>query len=563
MITRPSTVIGFAIGLLAALPLGATPRDTRRQDWLVSPPHAVAPAANAHGKRVSAPVQGTAITRFFYLHPTDRPFRSDYHEAVGNAALALQAWFRQQLGGTVTFSLPQPIVTDVALRHTAEWYATHDPGSASGYGGDPRMRFWDNVLAEILPATGGAFYDASNAWVYYIDADSGCGQLGGAGGSSVTILTGNDLRGLVGEPYYDCEGNEDTHLEFPPTRWIGGQGHELGHAFGLPHPPGCDAGASDCDYNALMWAGFYHGFPERTYLRDEDRNTLLAGPFVREPTGERVNLDQRGLGGSWANAATDSQGFVIELMPDLYAPGSGLLFGGWFTYDVDPAGGLRWYTLSGTVDADATAAMLPIYLTHGGAFDSAQPTATDEVGVASIRFDDCSHGSLAYVFGDGSGRHGVIPIERLLQNVDCTPAADNPVAGRHLLSGAWADAGNSGQGFVFDIDPSQGVFFSAWYTFKAGAAADAGTQGQRWYTLQAVFAPGFTSLANVGIYESRDGVFDHAADTTTVQVGHADIVFHNCSSATMTYAFTAGEQAGVSGQLELQRLGPVAGNCVL
>jgi hypothetical protein len=313
----------------------------------------------------------------------------------------------------------------------------------------------------------------------------------------------------------------------------------------------------------VLWAGFYSGFPSLTYRRDHDKNTVLAGPFGRAPASERVNLDQRGLGGSWANAATDSQGFVIEVMPDLYAAGSGLLFGGWFTYDIESSGGLRWYTLSGTVNADATAAMLPIYRTHGGAFDSAQPTATDEVGVATIRFDDCSHGSLAYVFGDGSGRRGVIPIGRLLQNVNCTSAADNAAAARHLLSGAWADLGNSGQGFVFDISPPQGVFFAAWYTFKAGAAVDAGAQGQRWYTLQAVFAPGFTTLANVGIYESRNGAFDKPAETTTVQVGRADITFHSCSSATMDYEFVAGEQAGVSGRLELQRLGPVAGNCAL
>lgn len=525
---------------------------------------AAAPAAAGGADAVTpAPEQGSAVTRFFYLHPTDRPLRNDYYEAVGNAALTLQAWFRDQMGGSISFTLPQPIVTDIALAHTAEWYATHDPGNASSYGGDPRMRFWDNVLAEVLPVTGGRFYDRQNAWIYYIDADSGCGQLGGAGGNSITILTGNDLRGLVGEPYYDCEGNEDPSLEFAPARWIGGQGHELGHAFGLPHPPGCDAGLPECDHDALMWSGFYYGFPDRTYLRDDDKATLLASPFFRVPATDRVNLDQRGLAGSWANPATESQGFVIDLLPDFHAPGTGLLFGGWFTYDVVAVGGARWYTLQGKVRAGASGAMLPIYITQGGAFDSSQPTTTDKVGVATLQLDDCSHGSLAYIFNDGSRRKGVIPLQRLLQNVSCAAQDDTGAPGRHLLSGAWADVGNSGQGFVIDVNPPQKVFFAAWYSFQADAEPGAGPQGQRWYTLQSRFTPDFRSLANIGIYESRDGVFDRASHPTTTQVGRASIDFHDCRTATLAYEFTAGEQAGVAGTMEIQRLGAVPAGCEL
>ena len=519
--------------------------------------------ATGAGAATQSPAQGSAVTRFFYLHPADRPLRDDYYEAIGNAALTLQAWFRKQLGGAVSFTLARPIVTDLALTHTARWYATHDPGDASLYGGDPQMRFWDNVLAEVLPATGATFGDRQNAWVYYIDADSGCGQIGGAGTSSVTILTGNDLRGLVGEPYYDCEGNEDPRLEFPPPRWTGGQGHELGHAFGLPHPPGCDAGSSDCDYGALMWAGFYGGFPDRTYLRDDDKATLLAGPFFSVPETDRINPDQRGLAGSWANPATESQGFVIDLLPDLYSQGTGLLFGGWFTYDVEVDGGVRWYTLQGKVDADTAGAMLPIYLTQGGAFDSSQPTTTDKVGVATLQLDDCSRGSLAYVFSDGSGRKGAIPLQRLLANVSCTARGDSDVPGRSQLSGAWADAANSGQGFVIDVNPPQSTFFAAWYSFQANASIDAGARSQRWYTLQGRLASDFRSLDDLGIYESHDGVFDRASHPTTVQVGHANIEFHDCANATLSYAFTNGEQAGAAGTMAIQRLGLVPTGCEL
>lgn len=282
---------------------------------------------------------------------------------------------------------------------------------------------------------------------------------------------------------------------------------------------------------------------------------------VQGTTPAEFNLDQHGLSGSWADATTDSQGLVMELFPDIYGEGLGLLFGGWFTFDVTAAGGQRWYTIQGTVtDTDDTATM-PIYLTQGGAFDTAQATSTGEIGEATVRFEDCNSGTLEYSFDDG--RNGTIPLSRLLANVSCTPTGDSGATGRHLLSGAWADAGNSGQGLVLDINPPQNVFFAAWYTFLADAAGDAGAPGQHWFTLQAGLTPGFTQLDDIGIFDSSGGVFDQGADTATVQVGSADLVFQSCSAATLAYTFTSGTHAGVSGELALTRVGPPPEGCAL
>ena len=57
--------------------------------------------------------------------------------------------------------------------------------------------------------------------------------------------------------------------------------HELGHALGLPHPPGCDDGESGCDTLSLMWAG-YAIYPD-TYLRADEKEALLWSPFVTRP----------------------------------------------------------------------------------------------------------------------------------------------------------------------------------------------------------------------------------------------------------------------------------------
>jgi len=108
--------------------------------------------------------------------------------------------------------------------------------------------------------------------VFYIDADVACGQvIGGAAG--VALLAANDLRGLTGQQNVPaCPGE-------PPDaagvcRWVGGLGHELGHAFGLEHPVPCPGGSDDA---ALMCLG-YITYPA-TYLTQADQEILDVSPF--------------------------------------------------------------------------------------------------------------------------------------------------------------------------------------------------------------------------------------------------------------------------------------------
>lgn len=210
-----------------------------------------------------------------YLVPSDKAIRADYKEGVEKAIKELQRWYRVQMGGTKTFKLNTPVVTVFKTSHPASWYSSNPNG-------DFTVSFWNNVVGEGFRATGGKFNDPNYRWVYYIDADPVCGQIGGAGTSGVTALPANDLRGLVGEQNIPPCANESPDYG-GVCRWIGGLGHELGHAFGLPHPAQCESGnmkAGSCPSDALMWLG-YITYP-RAYLLEENKTLLSRSGFFSQ-----------------------------------------------------------------------------------------------------------------------------------------------------------------------------------------------------------------------------------------------------------------------------------------
>jgi hypothetical protein len=199
--------------------------------------------------------------RVLYVIPYDRAFRSDHAVAVQNAMVDLQGWYRDQLGGqTFTLFSLQPEIC--RLPRAAEYYASDS---------------WSKVFMDVQTCAP-VSHSLTFAWVLYVDIVHACNAPGrlGAGTTGVTMMPRQDLDGLVGERYFDDCGME---YRYPPSRYVGGAGHELGHAFGLPHPPGCDAGLSSCDQKALMWLG-YITYPN-SHLRPEEKELLRASPFFR------------------------------------------------------------------------------------------------------------------------------------------------------------------------------------------------------------------------------------------------------------------------------------------
>lgn len=200
--------------------------------------------------------------RVIYLVSADRQENPAYTRAISDAAVSVQNFFRRELGGT-TFRLNNPIVEVVKSDKDASWfYGNQRRGSVDNWG-------YDNTLEEAQRLLGARHSDPDYVWVIYSDGPGSSGR----GGGGVCIMPENDLLGLVGK-----------RLNYPdPQRWVGGFGHELGHAFGLPHTKDTKKHA-----NSIMWTGFYSGYPDSAYLTDDEKAVLLKNPFFFDASGTPV-----------------------------------------------------------------------------------------------------------------------------------------------------------------------------------------------------------------------------------------------------------------------------------
>lgn len=209
-----------------------------------------------------------------YLVPADKFARDDYRAGIGNAILSLQHFYQKELGSGYAFTTNTPLVEVRQLPSTSGFYGSQSSDS---------LFFWRTVLRDGFAATGGGFRDPNNRWIYYIDADHACGQQIG-GWDGVALLAANDLRGLTNEPRIaPCSWQQPDTWGY--NRWVGGLGHELGHTFNIPHPPGCDPDGVNCAggvfaRDSLMFFGYVH-YPG-TYFLPENKSSLLASGFFTQ-----------------------------------------------------------------------------------------------------------------------------------------------------------------------------------------------------------------------------------------------------------------------------------------
>jgi protocatechuate 3,4-dioxygenase beta subunit len=290
--------------------------------------------------------------------------------------------------------------------------------------------------------------------------------------------------------------------------------------------------------------------------------TLQAGIAAAASTTSAPDIDQQGLTGMWYEPASSGQGLALEVYPDLRGTGVGYLQGGWFTFDVAPAGGVekqRWYTFGGTIAAGGATATMPLYVNTGGNFNSTPITTGQVAGSVTIDFSSCTEGEFTYMLADG--RNGMIPLSRLTPNVTCSTTSARPTNSDFALSGNWYDPSTSGQGFIIEVNPVSPVVFFAWYTYAVNGASQ-GTAGQRWFTAQGAYSGGARTMTAT-LFETTGGVFDTATPSSQSSnaVGNVTLSFSSCAAASLAYAFTSGANSGQSGNIALSRLAATPAGC--
>jgi len=191
--------------------------------------------------------------RVAYLVSSDRKVRNEYKKAIERAARDVQKWYARQMGGK-TFKLNTPVVEVVHSDQKATWFTSNPTGENKDNFG------FFNTLSEMKRLKGTKTGADEYIWVVYSDGPGNKGR----GLNGFTYLPEDDLLGLVGK-----------HPKYPnKKRWIGGLGHELGHALGLDHPKDTEK-----HENALMRFGYYN-YPDNCYLTPGDKRILGRSPFV-------------------------------------------------------------------------------------------------------------------------------------------------------------------------------------------------------------------------------------------------------------------------------------------
>jgi len=214
-------------------------------------------AQNAIGKSsitkdiVISPILNSVVV--YLVTPNNRAFNQAYYNVLKATVLDLQSWYKQQMGGK-TFTLNPLVVDTIKGLHNYDWYNSYN-GTFSGT--DPRFYGYQNTFYEMQQRLGSQLNTTKYTYLVYVAAPGG-----GAGTKGFCAMGDQDLKGLLGQ-------NPEW---LDPKRWIGGGGHELGHAFGLPHP-------ANENFNALMWSG-YSAYPN-CILQKEDKDILNASPFFK------------------------------------------------------------------------------------------------------------------------------------------------------------------------------------------------------------------------------------------------------------------------------------------
>ena len=114
----------------------------------------------------------------------------------------------------------------------------------------------------------------------------------------------------------------------------------------------------------------------------------------------------------------------------------------------------------------------------------------------------------------------------------------------HGVSGSWYEPATDGQGFSIETVPASNTMVAYWYTYTITG------DGPAWFIAIGDISGATASLT---VYETDGGIFDTPSEVSTTPVGSAELVFNDCTSATLDYESSV---VTASGSIPLTRLTP-------
>lgn len=332
-------------------------------------------------------------------------------------------------------------------------------------------------------------------------------------------------------------------------------------------------------------------------------------------TGADLNADRIGLSGTYYDIATEGQGFLIDIIPNI-GVNTHLLFASWFSYD-SPAQaggrGLRWYVMSGSFASGATS--VPVTLVRSSFSNSPAfglPLASHQpvpIGSGEWRFRSCRQAEFSF-WSDELGATSSLPRRRVVVSRDgstprCTenPAIELPISVGctpqfpDALTGTWqraipgtsqTDPAHDGRGFLLDVTSgsgkagnpcSGGGIFGAWYDYAGASDASPVAERFRWATFSQFDPAGrlapndfclHLSLTHGGARLSPypDAQWHNFLAQPAAQQCPIRLSFQDCNRGTLSYQFGSAPIPGFdgilgsSGSFSIARSVPVSG-CAL
>ncbi|WP_240623894.1 serine hydrolase domain-containing protein [Ahniella affigens] len=128
------------------------------------------------------------------------------------------------------------------------------------------------------------------------------------------------------------------------------------------------------------------------------------------------------------------------------------------------------------------------------------------------------------------------------------------------LTGAWGDAGVTGQGFLLEVVTDANLLVGGWYTFARTATG--ASNEQRWLTYVGTYTG---DTAETKLMLTQGGQFLQAGGDQTLEVGTLRFQFRDCGHANVQYEVFANAISGqgaanqgnkLTGNIELTRVTP-------